>query len=124
MGRFGASFADLVPVVEHDVLPPVDVDVEAGHPGDGAADDVQVAAAVVVGLAREEGAVDVAHVVVDRPAAAVPPGQADLGPAEEGHVRLRPGVLVAADHHARAVPPQEQEVLEEPKKKCKVKHRQ
>ena len=98
-------------VIEYDVLALVDTDVESGHPSDGGADDLQVVPAVVLGLAREEGAVDVAHVVEDRPSSTVPPGEADLGAAEEGDVRLGPGVLVAADHHAGAVAPQQKQVL-------------
>ncbi len=125
----------LVRLVEHDVLPVVDGHVEAGHPVDGRADDVQVAPAQVQRLAREERAVQVAHVVVHRTAAAVPdtditgidaktykrttteccisspPGQADFLPPEEGHVGLGPWVLVAANHHARAVAPQQKQVL-------------
>ncbi len=64
--------ASLVGVVEHNVLPAVDGDVKSGHAAYGGADDVQVAPAVIEGLAREKGAVDVAHVVVDRPTSAVP----------------------------------------------------
>ena len=58
-------------VVEHDVLPFVYGHVEVGNPADGVADDVQVAATMVVRLASEERAVDVAQVVEYSAAAAV-----------------------------------------------------
>ena len=63
-------------LVKNNVLPLVDADVEVGHPADGPADDVQVVPSVVVAPLGEEGAVDVAQVVVDGAPAAVAPGQA------------------------------------------------
>ena len=100
-------------LVKNNVLPLVDADVEVGHPADGPADDVQVVPAVVVAPLGEEGAVDVAQVVVDRSAAAVAPGQLDGVLPEEGHVGLGPGVLVPPDHDAGVVAPEKQEMLKE-----------
>ena len=50
-----------------------------------------------------------------RPSSAVPPGQVDLILPEEGNVGLRPGILMPADHHARSVPPQQQQMLQQEK---------
>ena len=64
--------ASLVGAVEHDVLALVDAHVERGGAAQGRANEVEVAAALVLRPLREEGAVDVAQVVVHGTAAAVP----------------------------------------------------
>ena len=64
--------ASLVGAVEHDVLALVDAHVERGGAAQGRANEVEVPAALVLRPLREEGAVDVAQVVVDCAAPAVP----------------------------------------------------
>ena len=64
--------AYLVGAVEHDVLALVDAHLERGVATQGRADEFEVASALVLRPFREEGAVDVAQVVVHRAAAAVP----------------------------------------------------
>lgn len=57
---------------------------------------------------REEGAVEVAEIVVDGAAAAVAPGQADAVARQVRQVGLGPRILVAADDDAGRVAPQQQ----------------
>ena len=64
--------AYLVGAVEHDVLALVDAHLERGVATQSRADEFEVASALVLRPFREEGAVDVAQVVVHRAAAAVP----------------------------------------------------
>ena len=59
----------------------------------------------------EEGAVDVAEVVIDRSASAVPSRKVDWRLSQEGDVGLCPGVLVTADHDARVIAPEEKQML-------------
>lgn len=66
---------------------------------------------MVIGLLGEEGAVDVAEVVEDRPASAVPSGQADGVLPQKRNVGLGPGILVAADHDAGVVAPEKEKML-------------
>ena len=66
---------------------------------------------MVVALPGEEGAVEVAQVVIDGSAAAVATGEVDGVASEEGNVGLEPGILVAADNNAGGVAPQQEEVL-------------
>ena len=53
------NLTNLVLVIEYDVLPLVDGDVQVGESPDGGADQVQVSAPLVLGSPREERAVDV-----------------------------------------------------------------
>ena len=57
--------------VEDDVLALVDVDVKRGGAAQSGAEEVEVAAALVLRALREEGAIDVALIVVHCAAPAV-----------------------------------------------------
>ena len=61
--------------VENNVVSVVDPDVKVGHGLDGRTDDFEVATAVVGRPPGEEGAVEVAEVVVHCPPSAVTPSQ-------------------------------------------------
>ena len=71
-------------------------------------DKFQVRPSIVRPPVGEERKVEVAHVVVDGAAAAVPACQSDPGLLQHGHIDFLPRILITADHHARLVPPKEQ----------------
>ena len=58
--------------IKHDVLTLIDAHVERGVAAQGRADEVEVAAALVLRPLREEGAIDVAVIVVDCAAPTIP----------------------------------------------------
>ena len=99
-------------IIQHNILPLVHTDVQRGESMDRPADHVQIPPPLVVALLGEEGAVNVALVVVDGAAAAVATREVNVVAAEVRDVGLGPGVLVATDHHARVVAPQKEEMLE------------
>lgn len=73
--EFGRRSGYFVSPVQDDILPVVDGHVQASHPPDGPANDVQIAPAVVIRLVGEERAVDIALIVIDRAASGIPSGQ-------------------------------------------------
>lgn len=96
--------------IEKNVEPVGGLDVQAGlEQPQGVGDHLQVPPPVVCLLGGEEGQVEVAQVVVDGPPAAPPARQRDARLPHGRQAALGPGVLVAADHHGRPVPPQQQD---------------
>lgn len=76
-------------------------------PAEGIADDRKVGLSVVCVPRSEEGEVEVAEVVVDCTTTAVSSGKNDVAFGQGADVRLFPRILVAPNHHARLVFPQE-----------------
>lgn len=78
---------------------------------DGSCDEVQVVLAVVAFAGREEAAVQVVTVVIDGAAAAVSPCKLNASGCELTHIRLVERILMTANHHARVVQPQHENVM-------------
>lgn len=98
--------------VEENVEPVGGPDVQARlEQPQGVGDHLQVPPPVVCLLGGEEGQVEVAQVVVDGPPAAPPARQRNARLPHGRQAALGPGVLVAADHHGRPVPPQQQNAV-------------
>lgn len=100
----------LVVSLDDDVVVLVDDALQAPFSEQRPGDDLQIVLAVVPLARREEGQVEIAVVVVDGTAAAVPPRQGDPSLLGRLDVALLPRILVAAEHHAGIVSPEQQHV--------------
>ena len=102
---------DLEGVIQQNIIPAVDGDVEAPSLAERLSHQSQVLATVVLLAGAEEGQVEVAHVVEDGAAATVASGQRHPGGVQMVGVHLAPRVLMPPDDDAGCVPPHEQHVV-------------
>lgn len=104
----GSCARYLESVLDEHVVPAVDGALYTPDCLQRVGDELQVCLAVVAALVSHEAAVEIAGIVVNRAAAAVPPRQGDTQPSGRAEAALDPRVLVTPDHHRRRVPPHEQ----------------
>lgn len=78
---------------------------------EGSHDQLQIIFPIVIFLGRKERQVEIASIVIDRSASAVPTRQRYSDFGQIRNIRLDPRILMSPDDHARIVAPQQQNML-------------